>query len=410
MLESESEKDKFNAQTRVINSRYEEWTKNLPSNSKEKNQLELWYKDYITFVECGKRLFDTYKTINKYGYLDTKIDPSGQQLKKEIESYISEESQTLAAIENNIKQLNSATIKISIGIGLISFFSALSLSYFIFKIITKPLNVLRQFTVIVGEGKTDQRLKIKSPKEIAELANAFNTMVDELNTSQMRILQMDRMASIGELAGGVAHEINNPLTGILGQSQLLLGKLAPDNPFRASVEKIETAAQRCRVIVRSLLDFARDKDYKFRPSSLPEIIEGTLGLMETEINSKKIQLRKFISNDLPLISISHGHIQQVFLNIITNAIHAMKDGGYLTISANKNSGHLDVSFRDTGIGIKAEHLPHVFDPFFTTKDIGEGSGLGLSVSYGIIKKHKGDIIAKSDGENRGTEFIVTLPL
>jgi len=223
-------------------------------------------------------------------------------------------------------------------------------------------------------------------------------------------LQMDRMASIGELAGGVAHEINNPLTGILGQSQLLLGKLAPDNPFRASVEKIETAAQRCRVIVRSLLDFARDKDYKFRPSSLPEIIEGTLGLMETEINSKKIQLRKFISNDLPLISISHGHIQQVFLNIITNAIHAMKDGGYLTISANKNSGHLDVSFRDTGIGIKAEHLPHVFDPFFTTKDIGEGSGLGLSVSYGIIKKHKGDIIAKSDGENRGTEFIVTLPL
>jgi signal transduction histidine kinase len=410
ILESDSEKDKFNTQTRLINSKYDEWIKTLPANSKEKEQLESWHKDFLTFNDVCKQILGPNRSANKFTYLELKIDPPGQRLKKQIETTITDQAQILKAIEDDVRKLNLASTQVSIWITIISLLSALLLSYFLFSSITKPLNMLQKFAQMVGEGKTDQRIQIKSPKEIVKLADSFNKMIDDLNASQMRILQMDRMASIGELAGGVAHEINNPLTGILGQSQLLLGKIPADNPYRPSVEKIESAAQRCRVIVRSLLDFARDKEYKFRVSSVPELIDGTLGLIETEINSKKIHIKRSFQDELPMISVSPGHIQQVFLNIITNSIHAMPNGGYLFIEATRYSGHIIVNFRDTGTGIKAEHLPHVFDPFFTTKDIGQGSGLGLSVSYGIIKKHRGEIIAKSDGENKGAEFTVKLPL
>jgi len=405
ILESEVEKEKFRSQSKLINSRYNELKEKI--NPLDKNNLDLFINDFTVFNNLSMKLFDL-KT-NKFGYFENKIEPLVKKIKNCIQNNINTQRNILSTIENNIRTIRIRSIQISIFVSVISLISALVSSYLLFISITKPIKKLQIFTREVGKGEINSRIIIKKPQEIVNLANAFNKMLDDLNESQLKILQMDRMASIGELAGGIAHEINNPLTGILGQAQLLLEKLPQDHQYRPTIEKIENAAQRCRTIVRSLLDFARDKDYKFRPAEIHELINKTIELIETEITSKKIHIEKYIPDNLPKVNVSTGHIQQVFLNIITNAIYAMPNGGNLYIKVDRENNFLKISFRDTGIGIKKEHLPHIFDPFFTTKDIGKGAGLGLSVSYGIIKKHNGEIIAISEGENKGAEFIVKIP-
>lgn len=405
ILESEVEKEKFRSQSKLINSRYNELKEKI--NPLDKNNLDLFINDFTVFNNLSMKLFDL-KT-NKFGYFENKIEPLVKKIKNCIQNNINTQRNILSTIENNIRTIRIRSIQISIFVSVISLISALVSSYLLFISITKPIKKLQIFTQEVGKGEINSRIIIKKPQEIVNLANAFNKMLDDLNESQLKILQMDRMASIGELAGGIAHEINNPLTGILGQAQLLLEKLPQDHQYRPTIEKIENAAQRCRTIVRSLLDFARDKDYKFRPAEIHELINKTIELIETEITSKKIHIEKYIPDNLPKVNVSTGHIQQVFLNIITNAIYAMPNGGNLYIKVDRENNFLKISFRDTGIGIKKEHLPHIFDPFFTTKDIGKGAGLGLSVSYGIIKKHNGEIIAISEGENKGAEFIVKIP-
>ena len=328
-----------------------------------------------------------------------------------MELIISNHVSAIKDLEARISNINKISMITSVSAGFLTLVLSALISWLMFKSVINPLMIFQHGTKLIGDGNLDYQIKIDSKDEIGQLAHSFNSMIENLRNLQLQIIQMDRMSSIGQLAGGVAHEINNPLTGVLGQAQLLLEKLPGDSPYRRNVERIENAAQRCRTIVRALLDFAREKNYKFVPTDINELINETLEFTKTEMNSKKIVLEKDIPDPMPYVQVSAGHIQQVFLNLINNAIHAMKEGGRLYIAASMVENNvLEISFTDTGMGIKKENIGHVFDPFFTTKDVGKGTGLGLTISYGIIKRHNGEIMVNSAGEGKGATFFIRLPI
>ncbi|OGR86089.1 MAG: hypothetical protein A3A86_00810 [Elusimicrobia bacterium RIFCSPLOWO2_01_FULL_60_11] len=302
------------------------------------------------------------------------------------------------------------------------------LSVGLYRSIIHPLAKLREGTKRVAEGEWNLSMDLKGPPEMAELAGSFEDMGRSLIRLQVQVTQLDRMSALGTLAGGVAHEINNPLTGVLGQAQFLLEKLSPEDPLRGNVERIERGAQKCRKIVRGLLDFSRPTDYVFAAVDADTVIDHALGLCEAEMTLKNIQVRRIKSaSPLPRVWASENHLEQVFLNILLNALQAMPAGGMLTIEPvverpgyrpqelpwnegiDRHGDHLAVTFEDSGMGIAPDILQRLFDPFFTTKEPGQGTGLGLSISYNIMKALRGEISAASPGPGRGAAFTVRIP-
>jgi signal transduction histidine kinase len=289
-----------------------------------------------------------------------------------------------------------------------------------FRSMHRALNGLQSGTEAFGQGRFDHRIPVSSSDELGDLAKSFNEMAENIKHLEVKTVHMHRMSAVGQLAGGVAHEINNPLTGVLGQAQVLLEKLPEGDPRRAHAEKIERAALRCRRIVRSLLDFSRQKETHFAVYDLHEAVDATLELCEPDFHGRRVTLLKNFSTLIPPMTGNVAQLQQVFLNLASNAIHAMSNGGALTITTalaayvppggGEKADGVEVSFQDTGVGIDPDHLPHVFEPFFTTKEIGKGTGLGLSVSLGIVRNHGGDIQVESEGKGKGALFRVFLPL
>ncbi len=234
-----------------------------------------------------------------------------------------------------------------------------------------------------------------------------------------QLIQSDKMAAVGQLAGGVAHELNSPLTAILGNTQLLLTETDPSHQWYNELKEIEESVKRCQEITSNLLDFSRQEGYRFRKTDVHSIIEKTLALCERNILAENIEILRVYTHDLPSVMGSPRHLQQVFLNLILNAKDAMPEGGKLTITTSRRSqviketeagreeGWIEISIADSGRGIKKDHLSRVFEPFFTTKE--KGTGMGLSVSYRIIQNHNGEIVAESEGEGRGARFRVILP-
>ena len=234
---------------------------------------------------------------------------------------------------------------------------------------------------------------------------------EELEKTREQLIQAGKMASTGQLAAGVAHELNNPLTSILGFAQLLLKQMDKKDPGFKSVKTIVEETKRCKSIIQNLLSFSRQsqkKDLKLLDINLP--LRPTLGLVREQMKFRDIELIENLAPNLPLIKANPNHLQQVFMNLIINAQDAMPQGGRLYIKTRmvKGSEKVEVIFRDTGSGIPEKHLGKLFNPFFTTKRPGRGVGLGLSVSYGIIKEHEGRIEVESKvGE--GSTFTITLP-
>jgi signal transduction histidine kinase len=289
-----------------------------------------------------------------------------------------------------------------------------------FRSMHRALRQLQAGTEAFGKGRFDHRIPAPPAGELGDLARSFNQMAENIKSLEASTVHMHRMSAVGQLAGGVAHEINNPLTGVLGQAQILMEKLPPEDPRRSHAEKIERAAIRCRRIVRSLLDFSRKKEAHFAAFDLHDTLSETLDLCEPDVQSARVRVLKDFSPLIPPMTGNTAQLQQVFLNMVSNALHAMPKGGALTITTvlaafpvpggtGKTDG-VEISFQDTGSGIAAEHIDHVFEPFFTTKEIGKGTGLGLSVSLGIVRNHGGDIRVESDGGEKGTVFRVFLPL
>jgi signal transduction histidine kinase len=245
--------------------------------------------------------------------------------------------------------------------------------------------------------------------ENSRLFEGVKQQMAELKQTQAQLVQSTKLAAIGELAANIAHEINNPLTTVLGFASFIAERLPADDPTREELGLIQEEASRARDIVRDLLQFSRQRDFMPEPSDVNTVLEQVVGMVRRQGALNAVTVTEAHAEDLPMVEMDVPRIKQVFLNIINNAVYAMKGGGSLAIRTSLDGGKLRVAFEDTGPGIPAEILGRIFDPFFTTKPEVSGTGLGLSVSLGIVQSHGGTIDVQSE-LGKGTTFTVTLPI
>ena len=307
-------------------------------------------------------------------------------------------------------------------------------SIFLARRFSSPLTQLQGISKQIADGNYTHDFVVRGPVEIEQLGRSLNVMSQQLETEKReleewattlekkvgeraeemkkinsQLFRSEKLASLGKLAAGVAHEINNPLTGILTNSSLLLEDLPPDDPRREDVEVMVHETIRCREIVKRLLDFARQTKPQKRLADINALIENIILLVRNQTSFRNILIEKQLHDGLPEILVDPDQIQQVFVNIILNASEAMTKGGTLTIKSAVTAGGqcLMISLADSGAGIPEEVRERIFDPFFTTKE--HGTGLGLSISYGIVEQHGGTISVESSPGN-GSTFIIQLPV
>jgi two-component system NtrC family sensor kinase len=252
----------------------------------------------------------------------------------------------------------------------------------------------------------------ESHQEIKAWANTLEDKVEErtrrIQEMQGNLARSERLASLGKLVAGIAHEINNPLTGILAYSSMAEERDDIDDELRRDLQTITHETQRCAEIVRGLLDFGRESIPSKRFTAIDKLIDKTLALVEHQSIFQDIRINRNYAEGMPEIEVDPNQLEQVFMNMFLNAAHAMPEGGELNIDTWQDSDKMMIAISDTGSGISADNIPKIFDPFFSTKDQ-QGTGLGLSVSYGIIKNHGGSIEVEST-EGVGTRFLISLPL
>ncbi len=243
----------------------------------------------------------------------------------------------------------------------------------------------------------------------ARLHEDLRRQLEELKRTQTQLIQAAKLAAIGELTAGVAHELNNPLTAVLGFASLLLQQTADDDPARQDLATIVSEASRARDIVRRLMDFARQSEPRRQRVDLNLTVQETLALIRQHMEKKGVLLEESYAPNLPWLRLDVGQMKQVFFNLITNAYQAMPHGGKLSVSTTRQGDKVAVHIADTEVGIPPEHLERIFDPFFTTKTADQGMGLGLSVSLGIVQSHGGSIEVEST-VGQGSVFTVWLPI
>lgn len=286
-------------------------------------------------------------------------------------------------------------------------------------LVGKPVSELANATKVVASGNLDFKIKNSKKDELGLLAHSFNEMTRKLADAQRQLIQSDKLASLGRLAAGVAHEINNPLTGVLTYSSFLLKRAnglpaqAGNAEMKNDLEVIVRETKRCREIVKGLLDFARQAPVQKTPVSIPTIIDQVLSIIDNQLRLKKVHVKKEIAVELPAIHADANQMQQVFLNLLVNAADAIDaEGGEILITADRRAADgkefLEVAVRDNGRGIPREDLTKIFEPFYSTKGQ-KGTGLGLAVVWGIIEKHGGNITVESEA-GKGATFTVRLPI
>ncbi|ABB16226.1 sensor histidine kinase [Carboxydothermus hydrogenoformans] len=283
---------------------------------------------------------------------------------------------------------------------------------------TKPIEVLEQGARRVAAGDLNFVLPKTTDDEIGQLVDAFNFMTQQIKQKSAELIQTEKMAALGLLAAGVAHEINNPLATVSAYAEDLLERIAEEDvrelhrsgELARYLQVIGKQIERCKKITGSLLNFARQPAGHMIDINLNELLEDTLALVNHRIKQLGIQVEKEFNVDLPVVKGDLSQLQQVLLNIIGNALDAMETtGGRLKLVTEKREKDLVIKIIDTGTGIAQEELKRVFDPFYTTKPLGKGTGLGLSICYGIVKEMKGDIqISSSLG--KGTTVTIILPM
>jgi len=280
------------------------------------------------------------------------------------------------------------------------------------KRLISPLGALQRKTIQVGSGDfTPISFKDSHNDEISGLIRAFNLMATELETNQENLVQARKMAALGTFTAGIAHELNNPINNISLTAEAFLdeysGKL--DAGADEMLQDIIAQVERANDIVRNLLDFSRTQESSFSELNIAEVIQSTIKLIRNQIKLSGTKMDIQVSPDLPAIKGNIRSLQQIFLNLLINAHQAMADGGSINIKAYSDPmDFVRIDIADTGPGIKPESVEHIFEPFYTTKGIGKGVGLGLAVTYSLIKTHGGYI--KVDSEpGRGTTFSVFIP-
>jgi len=285
------------------------------------------------------------------------------------------------------------------------------------RLLTRTIERLSDAARIVAKGRFDIQVTSTSRDEIGELATSFNQMASELDSrekalksAQEALIQSEKMAAFGELGAGIAHEIKNPLAGILGLAQLSMRKMDKGDPVYTNLGIIEKETNRCTHIIQNLLKFSRQEKVSFEPVDLNQVARDAMAIVEHQLEMNKVKLTSEFDEQLPDISGNANQIQQVLINLMINAQQAMEGRpGEVTVATSANNGQVAVQVTDTGPGIPEELQAKIFEPFFTTKPVGKGTGLGLSVSYGIIQEHKGDIQLHSSPDE-GTSFTLTFPV
>jgi two-component system NtrC family sensor kinase len=308
-------------------------------------------------------------------------------------------------------------------------------TYLIIRQITHPLVEIADAAHAIAEGEFDVTVAADQPGELGVLANAFNRMLaslrqmrsdleewgrtlenkvelrtQELVSMQARVAQSERLASVGMLAAGVAHEINNPLGGILALTSLTLEDTPTTDQRRENLEEVVRQTERCRDIVKSLLEFSRQSKEGTETVDLNEIARDTYALVGSQSLFFNVAVVMDLDPDLPRIMADRSQMQQVFMNLFVNAAQAMQEEGRITVKSgySRQDGHVVVTVSDTGHGIDKQHIARIFDPFFTTKEDGRGTGLGLSIAYGIVTQHGGTITVDSE-PGKGTTFSMRFP-
>ena len=324
--------------------------------------------------------------------------------------------------------------------------ASLSVSFFVRRLVYVPLRDLETGAKRLSSGNLEQPIPVRSEDEFGELAASFNAMTAALRNSQQELREWGRtleqkvekrtrelriaeaeaargekLASVGLLAAGIAHELNNPLTGILTFSHLIRKKMPDGSPEAEDLDLVIRETKRCAAIIRRLLDFAREKTPEKKFADLNQIIEDTARIIERPAHLRDIEIAMDLDRDLPPVWVDADLIKQVVMNMLVNAQHAIEEKGSITIRSRrvpearspepgaKSVPMVELAIIDTGCGIPEKNLKRIFDPFFTSKEVGKGTGLGLSVSHCIVRAHGGAIEVESTvGE--GSTFRIYLPL
>lgn len=292
---------------------------------------------------------------------------------------------------------------------LITFVLAIPVSGYI----TRPLGELRklvQTSQKVSQGHLSARAPVNVGGEVGLVASSFNTMLDTLQNTQNKLIQSEKLASLGQLAAGVAHELNNPLATILLYADILRREVGLDPQHQTDLETVINETLRCKQIVSGLLNFARQTQVNAQPTALNDLIQELIEIEKRHKRYERITFNLELDAALPLAELDAAQFREVLLNLIHNAADAMPDGGKITIrTAAQPDGMITIEIQDEGNGIPQDHLSKLFTPFFTTKPVGKGTGLGLAIIYGIVKMHRGQINVQSE-VGCGTTFTINLPI
>jgi two-component system NtrC family sensor kinase len=354
------------------------------------------------------------------------VHHAGQRVLGVVEAKLS-----MAAVDTQMAQQRDKLLYFLFGA--IIFGSLLAVA-FIWVVIYRPVKELIAGTHRVADGDLEYRLPVRSEDELGDLARSFNRMTSEVGGVQAKIeaevqrktaelervhktlLRSEKMASIGKLAATVAHEINNPLFGILTYARLVLRELLkhefPERDELAEqLQTIERESKRCGELVKNLLTFSRQAPSNREPNDLNTVVHRAVMLVKHKVEMQNIELTETLAQDLPPVQCDANQIQQVILVLLVNAAEAMPKGGRLLVATGLDEAgeHGEVRVKDTGGGIPQDVLPRIFDPFFTTKEDQNRTGLGLAVAHSIVEQHAGDITVRSTPGD-GTEFLVELPV
>jgi len=283
------------------------------------------------------------------------------------------------------------------------------------RLITRPIERFSMATRVVAKGEFDIQLAQNSRDEIGMLAGSFNQMTAELKVreaalkhAQAALIQSEKMAAFGQLGAGIAHEVKNPLAGILGYAQLAMRKMEKGSATYTHIETIEKETRRCKTIIENLLRFARQEKAEFALLDLNQTVEESIVLVDHQLTINQVSIEKRLS-PVPRILGNANQLQQVMMNLMINAQQAMEPGGgKVTVATRPIDGAIELRVADTGPGIPREIQSRIFEPFFTTKPAGTGTGLGLSVTYGIVHDHRGAIRIESE-PGQGASFVLTFP-
>ncbi len=379
------------------------------------NPSEVAYKD--------QQVLDIVKSLERGAQnLRTITYPGGEVQLTWMQKFAAGEGLTLI-LQEPASALTEGADRIqlqSLIVGLIVLVIALNLIILISGRVTKPLVELAQSMTRVGRGEFTARIKVKSKDEIGKLAAMFNKMLQELENrereidrAKQKLIQSEKMSAFGQMSAGIAHEVKNPLAGILGYAQIVKKKLDDRPELVSHLEIIEKETVRCKEIVENLMRFARQEKAQFQRIDINRAIKDAVRLVEHQISVSGIKITQMYALDGEPIFIkgNTNQIQQVMLNLMLNAQHAMESKGTLSVSTHcdERNQRVMITISDTGCGMSPEVQSRIFEPFYTTKGVGKGTGLGLSVSLGIIKDHQGSIEVDSQ-IGVGSTFTVFLPL